>query len=68
VESRAGLGFVSMRERLRVLRGTLHIDSGRSRGTKIAVWVPPASLRADEPAGTAGEGSFSEAPPHVSSP
>jgi PAS domain S-box-containing protein len=44
VERRAGLGFVSMRERLRVLRGTVRVDSAPSRGTRIAVWVPAASL------------------------
>jgi PAS domain S-box-containing protein len=44
LEHRAGLGFVSMRERLRVLRGTVRVDSAASRGTKIDVWVPAASL------------------------
>ena len=39
--SRAGLGFVSMQERLRVLHGTIHIDSAPSRGTRIDAWVPP---------------------------
>jgi PAS domain S-box-containing protein len=43
-EGRAGLGFVSMRERLRVLRGTVRVDSVPSRGTKIDVWVPATSL------------------------
>jgi PAS domain S-box-containing protein len=33
LEHRAGLGFVSMRERLRVLRGTVRVDSSPSRGT-----------------------------------
>ena len=41
---KAGLGFVSMRERLRVLRGTVRVDSEPSRGTKIDVWVPAATL------------------------
>jgi signal transduction histidine kinase len=41
VESRAGLGFVSMQERLRVLHGTIHVDSAPSRGTRIDAWVPP---------------------------
>jgi PAS domain S-box-containing protein len=44
LERRAGLGFVSMRERLRVLRGTVRVDSELSRGTRIEVWVPAASL------------------------
>jgi signal transduction histidine kinase len=38
--SKAGLGFVSMQERLRVLRGTVHVDSAPSRGTRIDAWVP----------------------------
>jgi PAS domain S-box-containing protein len=46
LERRAGLGFVSMRERLRALRGTVHVDSALSRGTRIDVLVPAASLAA----------------------
>jgi PAS domain S-box-containing protein len=42
--SRAGLGFVSMQERLRVLHGTIHVDSAPSRGTRIDAWVPPTML------------------------
>ena len=53
-EHRAGLGFVSMRERLRVLRGTVRVDSAHSRGTTIEVWVPAATL--------AGSGSGEIAP------
>ena len=41
LESKAGLGFVSMQERLRVLHGTIHVDSAPSRGTRIDAWVPP---------------------------
>jgi signal transduction histidine kinase len=44
LERKAGLGFVSIRERLRVVRGTVRVDSAPSRGTKIGVWVPAASL------------------------
>jgi PAS domain S-box-containing protein len=40
LERKAGLGFVSMQERLRVLGGTVGVDSAPSRGTRIAVWVP----------------------------
>ena len=40
IEPRHGLGFVSMRERLRIVSGTLHIDSTPSRGTRVTVWVP----------------------------
>jgi signal transduction histidine kinase len=42
--SRAGLGFVSMQERLRVLHGTMHVDSAPSRGTRINAWVPAMML------------------------
>jgi PAS domain S-box-containing protein len=42
LDRQAGLGFVSMRERLRVLRGTVRVDSAPARGTRIEVWVPPA--------------------------
>jgi signal transduction histidine kinase len=41
---RAGLGFVSMQERLRVLHGTIHVDSAPARGTRIDAWVPPTML------------------------
>ena len=37
---KAGLGFVSMRERLRALRGTVRVDSAPGRGTTITVWIP----------------------------
>ena len=50
LQSRAGLGFVSMQERLRVIRGTIVVDSAPSRGTRIEVWVPAASLRVSESA------------------
>jgi signal transduction histidine kinase len=40
LDTRAGLGFVSMRERLRVLHGTLRVDSAPQRGTSIEVTVP----------------------------
>jgi NO-binding membrane sensor protein with MHYT domain/signal transduction histidine kinase len=42
--SKAGLGFVSMQERLRVLHGTIHVDSAPSRGTRINAWVPAMML------------------------
>ena len=71
LERRAGLGFVSMRERLRVLRGTVRVDSAPSRGTRIDVWVPTAGRRATAP--DSGEGNASNvqivapASPNVSS-
>jgi signal transduction histidine kinase len=42
--SKAGLGFVSMQERLRLLHGTMHVESAPSRGTRIDAWVPPMML------------------------
>ena len=44
LENKAGLGFVSMQERLRVLRGTVRVDSTASQGTRIAVWIPSTSV------------------------
>jgi signal transduction histidine kinase len=44
LERGAGLGFVSMRERLRLVRGTLSVESAPSRGTTIDVRVPAKSL------------------------
>ena len=37
-----GLGFVSMQERLRVLRGTVRVDSSPARGTRVDAWIPAA--------------------------
>jgi PAS domain S-box-containing protein len=42
--SKAGLGFVSMQERLRILQGTIRVDAAPSRGTRIDVWVPALIL------------------------
>lgn len=44
VQKSAGLGFVSMQERLRVLRGTVDVKSAPSRGTRIEVFVPATAL------------------------
>lgn len=38
--SRKGLGLRSMRERVRLLRGTIDIESAPGRGTTVAAWVP----------------------------
>jgi PAS domain S-box-containing protein len=40
---RRGLGLVSMEERLKLLQGTLFIESGPNRGTKIHARVPLGS-------------------------
>ena len=37
---RGGLGLVSMRERLRLVNGTLDVESAPSQGTVIVAWVP----------------------------
>jgi signal transduction histidine kinase len=40
LETKAGLGLVSMRERLRLVQGTIRIASAPRQGTTIDVWVP----------------------------
>jgi PAS domain S-box-containing protein len=65
LEGRAGLGFVSMRERLRVLRGTVRVHSAPTHGTKIDVWVPAISL-ALETSGAPADGT--PLPTHASPP
>ena len=42
----AGLGLVSMEERLRVLHGTVRVDSSPSGGTSVDVWIPAAVAQA----------------------
>jgi signal transduction histidine kinase len=49
LDTRAGLGFVSMRERLRVLHGTLRVDAARQRGTCIEVTIPADRVGVNEP-------------------
>jgi signal transduction histidine kinase len=49
-EQGEGLGFVSMRERLRVLRGRVRVHSVPMRGTTVDVFVPAASLRTESTA------------------
>jgi signal transduction histidine kinase len=39
-QSREGLGFVNMRERVAELRGTFNVDSPEGVGTRIAVTIP----------------------------
>jgi len=46
IERRHGLGFVSMRERLRIVSGTVRVDSAPSRGTTVTVWVPAMLAKA----------------------
>jgi signal transduction histidine kinase len=63
LQKKAGLGFVSMQERLRVLHGTVRVDSVPSRGTKIAAWVPSASLATAAAEGQHGVASTAEPAP-----
>ena len=44
LDGKAGLGLVSMRERLRLVQGTLRIDSSPLQGTRIEAWVPSRNL------------------------
>jgi PAS domain S-box-containing protein len=47
-EGKAGLGFISIRERLRLVRGVLNIRSSPSEGTRIDVVIPlPAPAAVD---------------------
>jgi signal transduction histidine kinase len=43
-ERKPGLGIISMRERLRALKGTVRMDSAPGRGTRIDVMIPASSL------------------------
>jgi signal transduction histidine kinase len=38
--NKRGLGLISMRERIQLLSGKIHIDSDHDAGTRIYVWVP----------------------------
>jgi PAS domain S-box-containing protein len=57
VEHGGGLGFVSMRERLRALRGAVRVDSVPSRGTMIDVWLPAASIVRNSPRASGESGA-----------
>jgi signal transduction histidine kinase len=43
VQKTAGLGLISMRERIHLVNGTIHIDSKPNAGTRIRVRVPLAA-------------------------
>jgi signal transduction histidine kinase len=49
LEGKAGLGFVSMRERLRLVRGTIRVQSAPKQGTRIEAWVPVSEAREMSP-------------------
>lgn len=42
-QEQASLGLVSMRERVRLVHGQIHVDSTKGAGTRVAVRVPIAS-------------------------
>jgi PAS domain S-box-containing protein len=44
-----GLGMVSMRERLRLVGGQLHIESEPGHGTRVEAWVPLETASSDVP-------------------
>jgi signal transduction histidine kinase len=39
-QGQGGLGLLSMRERLRLVGGSIHIESAPLEGTKVKVWAP----------------------------
>ena len=43
LERGGGLGLMSMRERIRLVHGTLNVESGPSQGTRIDAWAPATS-------------------------
>ncbi len=57
-DGKGGLGLVSMRERLRLVGGTIAIDSRPGAGTRIDVHVPLGAAAPDEAA-------LSAAPPGI---
>jgi len=44
LNGRSGLGLISMRERLRLVQGSIRIGSAPGRGTRIEAWIPSRSL------------------------
>jgi two-component system, NarL family, sensor kinase len=66
LQRRAGLGFVSMQERLRILRGTIRVDSAPSRGTTITVSVPATRVATAARDAAQGTTAAAEFPPTVS--
>ena len=54
----AGLGLVSMRERLRLVQGNLNIRASPSQGARIEAWVPYKGLGGEQLA--AGDGATDE--------
>jgi len=57
VKAETGLGLISMRERLRLVRGHLSVESEPSHGTRIRVRVPLFTIKS----GVTGEGKAHKA-------
>jgi signal transduction histidine kinase/ABC-type uncharacterized transport system substrate-binding protein len=63
-QAQGGLGLLSMGERLRLVGGSIHIDSAPSEGTKVKVWAPisvvesPENVPATEPARSSNEANM----------
>jgi signal transduction histidine kinase/ABC-type uncharacterized transport system substrate-binding protein len=63
-QGQGGLGLLSMRERLRLVGGSIHIDSAPSEGTKVKVWAPisvvesPGNVSATERARSSNEANM----------
>ena len=57
VKAETGLGLISMRERLRVVRGHLSVESEPSHGTRIRVGVPLFTIKS----GVTGDGKARKA-------
>jgi predicted ATPase/signal transduction histidine kinase len=55
LDTKAGLGFISMRERLRIVGGTMRVHSTPSRGTHVDAWVPAGPRNSLERHPDAGE-------------
>jgi signal transduction histidine kinase len=55
-----GLGLVSMRERVRLLKGTLVIDSEPGRGTRVEAVVPIAASASERADSRAARGALHE--------
>lgn len=55
VQEKAGLGLISMRERLRLVGGQLSIVSESSRGTQVCAQVPLPDRSAPEETGSASQ-------------
>jgi signal transduction histidine kinase len=54
LRGKGGLGMISMRERMRLVNGTLTISSGREHGTEVTASAPLTEVGHEESAHSAG--------------